>query len=426
MAALNRSSFRLVVIADVGGEKRRHLGDEAMLEANLQALRRLAPQAAFTVVSCDPAWTAEHYGVDSVPTFGFSSDPLAGRERAAMLDRLLAEASSYLRASSAINAPLSLTSATATALAGADGLLVSGGGNLSSTWPDLLYERVALLRLARMFGKPSVVVGQTIGPRLADDEYRLLTEELPSARFVGVRERPSVALALKLGVATERVWYQNDDALFLETNPGSAGFCSLDRDALVTPRIAVTIDPQIRGAGEVVFGALVAQLREISVTTGAPLLLIPHAFGNESAAVQSDLTEAHVLAEALGLSSTVAAEGLDAQEALRITGQAALIITSRYHPIVFGLAAGVPSLGIYGDDYCRIKLQGALEHAGLERWTLTYEAITRRELLTKALELWRTRATVRRQIESCREAWLEESRQRWTDVLRALDPQTIA
>jgi polysaccharide pyruvyl transferase WcaK-like protein len=343
-----------------------------------------------------------------------------------MLDRLLAEASSYVRVSRAINAPLSLTSATATALAGADGLLVSGGGNLSSTWPDLLYERVALLRLARMFGKPSVVVGQTIGPRLAADEYRLLTEALLSARFVGVRERPSAALALKLGVPTERVWYQNDDALFLETNPGSAGFCSLARDALVTPRIAVTIDPQIRGAGEVVFGALVAQLRELSVTTGAPLLLIPHAFGNESAAAQSDLTEAHLLAEAIGLSSTVTAKGLDAQQALRVTGQAALIITSRYHPIVFGLAAGVPSLGIFGDDYCRIKLQGALEHAGLERWTLTYEAITRREVLTKALELWRTRAPVRRQIESCREAWLEESRQRWTAVLRALDPQTTA
>jgi polysaccharide pyruvyl transferase WcaK-like protein len=191
-------------------------------------------------------------------------------------------------------------------------------------------------------------------------------------------------------------------------------------------RASQSLSTQIRGAGEVVFGALVAQLREISVTTGAPLLLIPHAFGNESAAVQSDLTEAHLLAEALGLSSTVVAEGLDAQQALRVTGQAALIITSRYHPIVFGLAAGVPSLGIYGDDYCRIKLQGALEHAGLERWTLTYEAITRREVFTKALELWRTCAPVRRQIESCREAWLEESRQRWTAVLRALDPQTSA
>ena len=422
---MNHNSFRLVVIADVGGEKRRHLGDEAMLEANLQALRKLAPQISFTVVSCDPAWTAERYGVDSVPTFGFSSEPAAGRERAAMLKGLLAEASSGVKMNitSDMRHP---TNSTAGALAGADGLLVSGGGNLSSTWPDLLYERVALLHLARLFGKPAVIVGQTIGPRLAVDEYRLLAQALSSARFLGVRERPSVALALKMGVSLERVWYQSDDALFLETNPESATLGSLAPDAFVTPLIAVTIDPQIRAAGEVVFGALVAQLREISVATGAPLILIPHAFGNESAAAPSDLTEAHLLAKALGLSSTVLAEGLDAQQAMRVTGQAELIVTSRYHPIVFGLAAGVPSIGIYGDDYCRIKLQGALEHAGLESWTLTYEAITCRELLTKALELWRTRETVRQQIESFREAWLEESRQRWTAVLRGLDPPTTA
>ena len=64
-----------------------------------------------------------------------------------MLDRLLADATSRGQGSTALEA-------TSKAVAGADGLVVSGGGNLSSTWPDLLYERVALLNLARVFGKP--------------------------------------------------------------------------------------------------------------------------------------------------------------------------------------------------------------------------------------------------------------------------------
>ena len=314
--------------------------------------------------------------------------------------------------------------ATTAALASADGLVVSGGGNLSSTWPDLLYERVALLHLARIFGKPAVVVGQTIGPKLAGDEYRLLAAALSSARFVGVRERPSAALALQLGVPSERIWYQSDDALFLKTYPHSVNPFFPTPASSVAPRIAVTIDPQIRAAGKGLFGSLVSQLREISVTTGAPLILIPHAFGNESAAVPSDLTEAHLLAEELGLSSTVVAAGLDARQAMQFTGEAALVISSRYHPIVFGLAAGVPSIGIYGDDYCRIKLQGALAHAQLERWTLTYDDVTRGKLLEMALELWSTREQVGRQIESCREAWREEYHERWAAILRALDPAT--
>jgi polysaccharide pyruvyl transferase WcaK-like protein len=417
------SPTRLLVIADVRGEEARHIGDEAMLEANLEALHRLIPGVALTIVCSDPAWTAARYGVDAVATFGFPRGSSAGVERAALLEQLLAEATSCKQVNATINGPLDGSRATTAAFASADGLVVSGGGNLSSTWPDLLYERVALLRLARLFGKPAVVLGQTIGPRLARDEHSQLAESLPSARFVGVRERRSADLALELGVSSERIWYQSDDALFLETNPGSASPGS-PTPASAVNRIAVTIDPQIRAAGKALFDAFVSQLRRVSLTTGAPLILIPHAFGNESASVPSDLTEANLLAEELGLSSTAVAAGLNAREAMRLTGEAALIISSRYHPIVFGLAAGIPSIGIYGDEYCRIKLQGALTHARLERWTLTYDDVRRGKLPRMALKLWSTRDQIRRQIDSRREAWREEYRRRWAAVLRSLDPVT--
>jgi polysaccharide pyruvyl transferase WcaK-like protein len=414
------SSLRLLVIADVGGEETRHIGDEAMLEANLDAFRRLIPQVSFTVVSRDPAWTAARYGVEAVAPFGFPSHPAAGLERRAMLDRLLADANRRARENVTTDAT---SESLSDAMASADGVVISGGGNLSSTWPDLLYERVGLLHLARIFGKPAVVLGQTIGPQLGVDE-RLLTEAICSARFVGLRERPSAALALELGVRPERIWYQSDDALFFEGNAEIAPLSSRMSAVSGAPRIAVTIDPQVRATGKAIFGALVSQLRELSETTGAILILIPHAFGNESAEGPSDLTEARLLAERLGLSHTVVAPGLDAGRVRQLTGEAALVISSRYHPIVFGLAAGIPSLGIYGDEYCRIKLQGALAHARLEQWTLTYDDVARGNLLTNALELWRARDEVRRKLESHREGWRAESRERWAAVLRALAPTT--
>ena len=392
---------RLLVIADVGGEHERHIGDEAMLLANLAALRALIGHVAFTIVSRDPVWVTQRYDADSVPLFGFPDEPSAHTERASLLAHLLDATIGKKRHK------------TVDAVASADAVIVSGGGNLSSTWPHLLYERTTLLQLARHFGKPSVVLGQTIGPRLEADQRRLLSATLPYARFVGVRDLPSAALAVDLGVPHQQIWYQCDDAMFLD----DAAIESRNRET-----IAVTIDPQFRATSKGLFASLVDQLRMLSDATGAPLTLVPHAFGCELSGGPSDLMEARVLAERIGPSRVMIAEGLDARETRRVTAGASLVVSSRYHPIVFGLAAGVPSLGIYGDDYCRIKVQGALAHARLDRWTLTYDDVVRGALLPKALELWSIREGVQRGLAARRELWREEWRERWTAVLGALDP----
>jgi polysaccharide pyruvyl transferase WcaK-like protein len=354
-------------------------------------------------VSHHPAATAKRYGVEAVAAPFFASGAKTASERRAALDALLATAAEGQR------------NPFVDEVARADAVVLSGGGNLSSVWPDLFYERVALLLLARMLGKPAIVLGQTIGPEIAPEESMLLADALSDVRFVGVRELPSLALALALGVAPDRLWYQTDDALFLDPTPAPAtGPAGL-------PAIAVTIEPQIRAAGEALFGALVRQLRELARTTGARLVLIPHVFGNE-AAEPSDLAEARLLAERLELPESAVAAGIGAAEARRITGEAALVVSSRYHPIVFAMSAGVPSIAIYNDEYSRIKAEGALAHAhaGLVPWALPYDGIHRGELLTAALELWRVRGEVRAQLEARRVTWRDEHRRRWAAILRAL------
>ena len=57
-----------------------------------------------------------------------------------------------------------------------------------------------------------------------------------------------------------------------------------------------------------------------------------------------------------------------------VTQRAALVVSSRYHPLVFATAAAVPCLGLYRDAYTRIKLQGALAHVGMEAWCLSAAA----------------------------------------------------
>ena len=118
----------LVVLADVGGPSY-HVGDEAMLAANLGMLRREAPSAHLNVLGRVP---------------GADGDPQA----------------------------------LAAAFEGATGLFLSGGGNLSSSWPGLLRQRILVLREARRRGLPVVTGGQTIGPALSPLERDGLTEAL--------------------------------------------------------------------------------------------------------------------------------------------------------------------------------------------------------------------------------------------------------
>src|SRR3954451_18954291 len=96
------SSSLLVFLAYVGGPAF-HVGDEAMLAANLAALRRVEPERPVVV-----------------------GGPDEGREAASAL------------------------------LAGAGGLFLSGGGNLSSSWPGLLHQRIRWLEEARRLGVPAV------------------------------------------------------------------------------------------------------------------------------------------------------------------------------------------------------------------------------------------------------------------------------
>jgi polysaccharide pyruvyl transferase WcaK-like protein len=398
-------SPRLLIIADVGGEQVRHHGDEAILEANLAAFRRRLPGASFVVATRDPTWIERRYGVGAIGLVGFARGPEAAVERRAMLDRLMEDAASRRG------------HATIEAVAAADAVVVSGGGNLAAAWPDLLYERAALLKLARRFDKPTIVLGQTIGPALAADERQLLAETLPEARHVGVRDLPSAALARRLGVSAARLWYQCDDAMeFGDETLSIAG-----GDGVTRPPIAVTIDPQVRAAARGIFEALATQLRALSTATGAPLVLIPHAFGDESAEAPSDLTEARLLADRIGLSSTTILAGLVAAEARRFTSAAGLVVSSRLHPLIFALSGASPCIGIYGDDYCRIKLQGALAHAHRDGWAITYDAVARGGLERLGLDLWRHRLALRPALEARREAWREEARARWAVIVQALD-----
>lgn len=392
--------MHFVLIGDIGGPDTFHIGDEAMLAANLEMLRARFPDAAFTVISADPVFSAGEYRCRAAPRIGFP-DAHAGTDE----DRLQKLAEFQRVAADAREHP------ALGALASADALILSGGGNLSSTWPEHLFERAALLEAANTLGTPSFTVGQTIGPQLSPTHRKVLTHALKSSRAVGVREYHSVGVALSLDVDPARIVYQLDDTLSLRETPVSGQAHGFDFGS-GQPWIAVTLAPIDLGPNtENALRSLVRQIESVAAQAGAWVVLLPHTRGHSEQT--SDVLFAHRLAgyfQEAPLIVDVCRPG----DARWLSGQASMVISMRYHPVVFGLGGGVPCLGIYFDHYTRIKIRGALAHAGLQHWSLSLNECLQGGLAAPALDLWRSRTTVREQLHRRIPVWADAEARRWT------------
>lgn len=347
--------MRVVAIGDVGViDKMIHIGDEAMFEAFVDAMRARGLESV-VAVSANPAETSERYStedfsVEAVPGIGFA--PTAGG-RAVQEDRL-----DRVRRTAAGETGLlpddDSAHAVIDAIRGSDGVAVTGGGNLASTWPSHIFERLAIAEIADAFGIPFVVSGQTLGPQLTDDDSALVARLLGLARLVSVRESASLAVAERLGVLPDRLQLGADDASFL-----------LD-DALATlPYCVVTLANHVGDADrDAVIASLADLLDEVVETTDLDIVFLAHFGSLDDSRVRGDSVVHERVMARMESKRVMAAVPADAPAAARIARSASLVVTSRYHPAVFAVPAGVATIGIPVDDYTTVKLTGALKNFG--------------------------------------------------------------
>lgn len=381
-----RRSLSVVVIADVGGDTL-HVGDEAMLLASIEALRRLEPAISFTLVAAPAPRLRERLEVDAVlsPWEGTLS-----------------------------SAPESLLQT----LAEADALLISGGGHLSSSWPGLLRQRIIAMREAQRLGKPVLLSSHTLGPELDASERQELAQALRGAAHVGVRDVPSLALALGLNVPLHRLCYQPDDALLLSATP------PLEVPQWVAePWIAITLDASFGSDdARTELRSLAAQLAAIGRESGSRLVFIPH-FGPLGAPTGPGDGSVGLLLQVLLAEHGTRCELLPVFEpraVVWLTRRAAAVVSSRYHALVFATAAGVPGLGIWRDAYTRIKLQGALAHFEMAEWTVSSSVAEQGGLVERFGTLWSNRVELRRVMLAQLGSYEIEAELRWARLLAVM------
>jgi hypothetical protein len=354
--------MRIVVIGDVGVVGgMMHIGDEAMFDALVEALRARGA-SSIVGVSSDPPETAERYGIEAVPPIGFTGGRADMEARFAAVVRCAA-GEQALPADDPVWGVID-------AVAGADAAAIAGGGNMASNRPMHVFERAALGVIAEAFGRPLVVTGQTLGPRLDPAERELVGGLLRRARLVGVREHASERLALELGVPRDRLAANRDDATFLGLGIGGGlGGTGTSGDegradaagvtgAAVAP-ILVSLSLHLGGLPrpQAVAG-LAAALDGLAERAGRPIVFHPHFGSLDPSRTAGD----EVLHDEVRAAMRAPAEALqpgDPRPAARLARGAAMLVTSRYHPAVFAGPGGVPVAALSADDYTAVKLRGA-------------------------------------------------------------------
>lgn len=403
--------MKVAVLGDVG-QPVYHVGDEAMTHA---AIAQLAARGLdhLVVLTRDVEHSRAAFGVEAAPTLTFPWPP---RERSDYLRQVRAA----VRGDSGALPSSDQAWRVIDQLRGCDALLVAGGGNMNSLYGWLLYERAATVDIARTLGMPIVVSGQTLGPQLFGADREVARDLLSGARLVGARESASLHLVqdlMKSVAPGPSIRACLDDAFFHPV-PVTA---EPERFAPQEPFIAATFAP---GHGETdredYLSAVARALDDVSAATGLPVVFLPHMATPHHEHGDVDEHMHRDIAARMSGGDAVLLPIQDAHRTIDLTRRSSLVLTSRYHPVVFGLDAGVPVVAVSPDAYSDVRMRGALRHWGLKDLALTLPEVFDGTFVDVALDVWRHRTVLSSHLAEYRPHQQSRHDRWWDDVARVL------
>ena len=237
-------------------------------------------------------------------------------------------------------------------LHGVDALVIGGGGALNSRLGWLLYERLATALIVSEQGKPVILSGQSIGPDLSVSDREVLGELLDQCALVGMRDADSYRVAKQLRPDHSAIFQTIDDAVLLDA----------DWSAPKANRIGVTLaaDPAPFPADDYL-RVMAMVIDGLAGRTDAEIELIPHMADPDGGGVDEQLHQSI----AQRLQRPVASHPIErCRPSAQRLAECRWVVTTRFHPVVFGLLSGASVLPIGLGRYGLSRMDGALRNWG--------------------------------------------------------------
>ncbi|BBH23886.1 polysaccharide pyruvyl transferase CsaB [Paenibacillus baekrokdamisoli] len=324
-------------------------GDEAVLKSILFALEEEGAQEGVKIVpivlSIDPAWTSEMYGVEAVH-----------RMR-------LGEVIRAIRSS--------------------DGL-ISGGGSLlqDATSAKTIPYYTGVLKLAQLLRKPTFIYAQGIGPVNRRWMDRLIRGVMRRSAYVSVRDEGSAQLLGRIGLPRERIDVVPDPVMGLPLpeaakplarEAAAAGGLGLGAAAMPAAAPGRADAPAAAAEGLPLVGVSLRHWRK----DGADLARVAAALGAlaRSRAVRLRFLPFHTPSDAeasrwvieqigdLGASTAeIATSGDDPQHMLLEVSRCDALLGMRLHALIYAANQSVPMVGLSYDP----KIDQFLSRIGIK------------------------------------------------------------
>ena len=354
-----------------------NLGDTAMLEAVVQRLRLVIPQADVYVINRPSLHTRIWEQPQVFPQESYDAQPFCP----SLLDKLpylWRHNEAWQRvtcgltllsvggAGSRRKLPLSLRARGQKGAASLDqfcnpfdALHVAGGGNLTDTFPGAVFRRGSVLLAFAEQKKPIILTGQQLGPFKSWLCRAALARILRKARFLGLREAgDSLKFCREAGLDEKAIEVMGDDSLGLPPTD-DASTCKLLSRYSVRPGEFLAANLRLSHYSaehaahmEKIAALIVHVARQFQL----PVLIVPTAMNPSD----SDVISGKRLLEATqgGRVSVMEENGLTPALVKGLIGKAFGAIGNSYHFCTFALSQGVPAICLYDGKYYSQKARG--------------------------------------------------------------------
>ncbi len=279
-------------------------GDEAILEALSQSVRRTCPGTGLTVLSGNPGLTEATYGCRAVPRFS----------------------------------PVKLYQAVKSCDA-----LISGGGSLlqdATSTRSLLYY-LLVIRMAERRGKKVFLLANGIGPVDHPGNRKRVARAVREAEYITLRDPASVAELQSMGVDRSDLAVTADPVYLLEPGDSAAAQAALDAAGVgEEPFLVVSIRPWRKNEN---LEERVAAICDGVVTRyGLKPLLIPMQQGVDDAMARRILGK--MKEKGYLLENTPRGRDI-----MAVIGKSRLVLSMRLHSLIFAANRAVPAVAISYD-----------------------------------------------------------------------------
>ena len=286
-----------------------NVGDEAVLEAIVQGIKKRIPGAEITVISAAPLLTREINAVAAIHRFDWINIVKEVR--------------------------------------GAD-ILISGGGTLfqdvTSTRSFLYY--IGIILLAKLFRKKVVVFAQGFGPLRGRINQRIARFALNRADLITMRDEKAFIDLCRAGIKKPPAYITADPSFLLEVSHPAEGLkvLSLEGIPLDRPLVGVSVRtfrrrPQLE---KVILRELAEALDFLSQKYSyRPVFLLLHC--------PEDMAEASKVIARMREDSNIVFRICRPDEMLALISRLDLLIGMRLHSLIFAALNSVPMLGLSYD-----------------------------------------------------------------------------